>query len=248
MIYMPIVPIESLEMLDGEKNGLVLTHLFDSKKYMEYYTGREWNKLILDMGTFEGQPSTIEHIIDCIDMFDFSLINEMIVVCPDDLYNGDVTYKQTVEFIERTIGRWPISYLAVPQGKNIEEYLESATNISNIKEIDYIGISRLSAETATTDRMTTLSKVMPIIEHKKVHMLGMNSVGECFMASRLYPQIESIDSCIATLYGIHGQDVPRLFSNQHRIETPRDYFFLEMSDVQRSRANHNISIVNSMFV
>jgi hypothetical protein len=246
MLYLPIVPFANLDILDSYDTGLCLTNLFkQNKSYVDYYTTRKWKRLIVDMGTFEGDPSTPEEIAECIDLFDFDLIEEFIVVCPDDLYNGDVTVSQTKQFIKDYLGRWPISFMAVPQGKTLEEYLECATQLAKIEEIEFFGISRLSAEDCTTDRCTTLRSVMPILKYKKVHMLGMNSPLEPMFAKQ-WSNIESIDSCMAALYALHSREVPLTFSKGGRIKTPHDLFTQILTDDQIVKAHQNINKLTSV--
>ena len=246
LLYLPIVPFKNLNILDDYDTGLCLTNLFkQSKEDVNYYTGRKWKRLIVDMGTFEGDPSTSDEIAKCIDMFDTDLVEEFIVVCPDDLYNGDVTVQQTKDFIKQYLGRWPVNFMAVPQGKTLEEYLDCARQLAEIKEVDFIGISRLSAEDCSTDRCTTLNAVMPILKDKKVHMLGMNSPLEP-MFCRGWDNIESIDSCMAALYALHGREVPFTFSKGGRIKTPHDLFTQELTEEQVELAKANIKKLNSV--
>jgi hypothetical protein len=240
-VITPISHLETFESL-GEMS-MVLSHLVlergGDNPYAKYYQRqREKGRFILlDNSLFEYEAQGVGVGIDaCLDAAEIIQPNE--VIAEDVLFDGERTIESTKRFINQmdkrgTLGR--IQIMGVVQGKTRDEWLTCLNQLMDIKEVNTIGLSKLSVPmsflgekesggcvacsrlecTSLIDRCYDYNPDGRTIRGKCFHLLG----GDNWLPWEIkqqtqYPWIRSNDSSAAVWYGSSGE----VFNEEGKIE------------------------------
>jgi hypothetical protein len=159
------------------------------------------------------------------------LIDPSEVIATDVLFQGEATVASTKYFIERmkargVLGKYQV--MAVPQGRNMEEWWDCLEKILAIPKVDTIGLSKLSVPVSyfgekESSGNCARSRIM-VTEMmdkrlrkglKPVHLLGGDNWTPWEMKQQVtYPWIRSNDSSCAVWYGMHN----RTFNEEGKID------------------------------
>lgn len=225
-----ITPISHLtEYGSMGEMDMSLTHLIIGDKakaeYINYYReqARKDRFVLLDNSAFEmeqqGRGLDPDAVLDAAEIIDPSEI-----IATDVLFDGPATYASTLHFIERMRARGVLAeykLMAVPQGRTKEEWTECFEKLTDLEEVDTIGLSKLSVPMSFLGNKNTsgncavgrLRCTEYIEEHypfaissKEFHLLG----GDNWTPWEIKQQtargwIRSNDSSCAVWYGMHGK-------------------------------------------
>lgn len=248
--YMPIAPINVLKENKFDFNNqyrshvMILAHLCESNSiYTTFYqnTNKYRKFILLDNGAAENSQINNEKLLEKIE-----LIKPTCVIAPDILFDGEKTIEHTFEFIKLLKeNKIKVKVMAVPHGKNIEEYYKTFEVFNNSKDIDWIGISKFVSVKPFTDRITCMLNLSNKVKHfnKNIHILGCNNPVEISFI-RNFKKVKSIDSCIAYLY--NDQEVPLDNSINKRLDTPHDFFDKILTEQQIEQAHKNIIKIDNL--
>lgn len=205
LLFAPIVPkgfkIKSDFALVLAQN---LVRNKKQKKYWREFTGYK----VLDNGAFElGKSIELSTLLDIA-----KAINADELVLPDVFRDMDETIKRTEEAIlvidkykEKGLIRPDLKLMAVPQGKDLYEWLTCFDTFLKNPKIDVIAINRDSARFYGS-RLKTLEHVYAGIIAvspdivKEYHLLGMqDNIHEAKEVSEKFGWVRSMDSCFPYL-------------------------------------------------
>ena len=201
-----IAPVPLLERYGAITDyHLVLTHLVLRDNYYTQFYQRRKRKgdyLILDNSLIElGEAMSISDVLRAAE-----LVQPDEIVLPDKFKDGPATLeliKQTLKELPKDL---PYKLMAVPQGKDLHEWLECYNEILNLERIQVIGIPKVT-QTYTIGRagLTTLLSQKNIIDHgRDYHLLGVwENPFEIALQARHY-WIRGVDTSIAVLCGQLG--------------------------------------------
>ncbi|KKL24999.1 hypothetical protein LCGC14_2409720 [marine sediment metagenome] len=138
-----------------------------SEAYSTYYreAAERGEFVLLDNGAAElGRSVSAEDLLKACE-----LINPSVVVAPDVLFDSDATIFRTMQFLGRVGGRYKV--MAVPQGRNDEDYLETFHLFNQQSSIAWLGLTKY-ATPAFGSRVALLKIIEPIVD-KPCHLLGL---------------------------------------------------------------------------
>lgn len=250
-----IPPLHNLELMDLGDRYFCLAQLY--KKDENYRT-------FFKQKVAENKWVTLDNGVGDFDFISqdelFSIMKDLMpseVIPLDVLKDGDATFRNAVEFIlrmkeEDLFGK--IQVLAVPQGNDLEEWLECYIKLSNLKEVDTIGMSKIGipwvVSRSTKDQNIARDRNVIFdyltneeLLRKPMHMLGAETPLE-YAHYKDSPYIRSTDSCFSVFSAINECEWEQ--QNFKRFPTPRNYFELEMSQEQVNRAKRNINWFRSI--
>ena len=148
-----IVPVGSLEKIQTRGYHMCLANIVTRDSvYADFYANLasdddHW--VLMDNGAAEGEQLPTDILVKCYDA-----IQPDEIVLPDTLCDGVDTLRKTEEVIakidEYYQNKVPFSFMAVPQGKNLEEWYECAKQMVANPRIKTIGISKF-LQIATND-------------------------------------------------------------------------------------------------
>ena len=235
-VITPISHLDTFESL-GEMS-MILSHLVlkngGDNPYTNYYKRqREKGRfIILDNGAFECEAQGVGVGIDaCLDAAEIIQPNE--VIAEDVLFDGERTIESTKRFIDRMdqrgmLGKYKV--MAVVQGHTMDEWFVCFNELMHIKEVDTIGLSKLSVPVSflgekessgcvARSRLECTKMINRILGPsicfanldpsspmgKRFHLLG----GDNWLPWEIkqqtqYPWIRSNDSSAAVWYGRNG--------------------------------------------
>lgn len=245
-----IPPLHNLELMDLGDRYFCLAQLY--KKDENYRT-------FFKQKVAENKWVTLDNGVGDFDFISqdelFSIMKDLMpseVIPLDVLKDGDATFRNAVEFIlrmkeEDLFGK--IQTMCVPQGDTLEEWLECYIKLSNLKEVDTIGMSKIGipwvVSRSTKDQNIARDRnvIFDYLQNeellrKPMHMLGAGEPHE-FMYYKGSPFVRSTDSCFLTWSGMNEIRIsdPKF----RRIPTPRDYFEREISAEQMVVVKENIA-------
>lgn len=254
-------PINHLELSElGDNNFYILGQLFKkSEKYREYVwrAKKAGRFLTLDSGVGdEGEVLTNEELFEMTRQI---LPNEVIPL--DVLYNKEETIKNALWFIEKMSQveeMKEVQIMAVPQGKDLFEWLECYKFFLDEEKVSTIGLSKKGVpyciygkEMKDQSIAEARHKVMLILEtfhflRKPLHFLGMGDPNEFlfYQSPRFVNVCRSTDSCYTVLSAIHKLDLS--WHKFKRIPTPSDYFEKELTEGQIRLTKKNVLYLKSM--
>ena len=198
---------------------LVLAHevLQHPEEYAVLFKGRGYFT-ILDNGTVElGEPLPKEHLLKAAE-----IVHADVIALPDILEDSEGTIDRICEFLgELSAAEYhQLSFMAIPQGKTLEEFASSVKDISNAlgpKGVRLWGVPR-----AVANRTGTRSHAMTVIRaHQNrhsdigrvlsagpyIHLLGMSrNLGDDIECAR-HPAVLGIDSANPIVLGLQGRDL-----------------------------------------
>lgn len=249
-----IPPNSALELMDLGNFYFCLTQIYvKNEEYRNFFKARkaEGKFVIMDCGIGDGDPVTQDVLFEA--MKDL-MPSEIIPL--DVLKDGDATFRNAVEFIlrmkeEGLLGK--IQVLACPQGDTLEEWLECYIKLSNLKEVDTIGMSKIGIpwvvsrsikdQNIARDRNVIFDYLTnEELLRKPMHFLGAGSMEE-YAHYKGSPYVRSSDSCFSVWLGMNGI---KFEPGHKRIPTPRDYFEREISLDQMVVVKENIATFRSL--
>ena len=203
----------------SEQGGIAFTlcdFILKSKEYTDYYRDNNQYKITDNMAAEVGVSSDVEVVLQAARDVDS---NE--IWASDKLFDKDETIRLTEIFLSHLTSEDKLRFniVGVPQGKNLQEWLECYEWMRNNTEIHVIALSKYSvpeafAELAGTN---TIGKARPFAVRylharnmvtKPLHLAGadnfiINEIKQC----KRYPMVRSIDSNIAFKLGVMGHQI-----------------------------------------
>lgn len=245
MLFVPIVGIKSLKFyyidkfMQGKGVHMCLAHVAQqSSDYRVYYRKlAEDSYVIMDNGAAEGQLMDIEELLKMVYQ-----VKPTEVVVRDSLNNMEKTLHQFDVFpFEEMISLGVHSFMLVPQGQTIEEYLECTKELlerANHMELNFtLGISRFMNKVGVS-RPEYMEKVREVIlgyvrPYEEIHILGCNSlyeIREIQEAHKAYLggviKLRSFDTGLAEISAQKGQTITANGRSEHL-----DFFSEETNSV-----------------
>lgn len=211
-----IVPTKLLWVIEGAEYHMCLGHLIgEDFDYTSFYKKEAFNGayVIMDNGVYEtGQPLPIEEICKKANMIGASEI-----ILPDYYKDGEKSLEATREAIEYARNNFQGKLMAVPQGKDLEEWLHNAILTLSL-DIDVLGVPKWLSGEGMRARLKALQTLDHLTRGREVHLLGCaeNPIESQLIATAgkagAFPEVRGIDSCIAYKYAEHNmffEDGPR---------------------------------------
>lgn len=237
MIKVAIIsPIKYIKFCEFGDIHMALTPFitgdFTSDKYINFYhTSRKYK--ILDNGIFEmenaGVGCDFSRILKAAE-----IIKANEIILSDYLYDSmktiDTAYK-CIDILDKKalLGRYSLH--AVPQGESLEDWIRCFDEIMQIKEINVIGISKLSVPkcfgnfqgksgSIAKSRIKSVKHILKTGKYKikesciqknggtpkKIHLLGGdNWVAYELNIQKRYPFIRSIDTSMPIWYALNNR-------------------------------------------
>jgi hypothetical protein len=218
-----IPPVAYLEDFSTNYH-LVLAHLYATNEtYRDFYNSRvekgDW--VILDNGCAE-----LGEAIPGKELFRLAAdLNPNVLVCPDVLRDGLKTRELTEEFIKTWRGKLKdggIALMAVPQGKTREEWLDCFETFNEMKEVEWLGISKY----CPGERVELLEQIKLSVK-KKCHLLGMAETEgvNSILKEKAFSFAYSTDTAIPVKLGLQGLSLEQYLTRGHMKDD--DYFNFE---------------------
>ena len=190
-----ILPIAHLEDTKDNYYHMCLAHIvFQSEIYKTFYKrmSSEGKFVLIDNGVAENNQLDNSELLKI-----YKEINPTEIVLPDTICNCVDTLRKTLSFVYE-YRKLPYSFMGVPQGKNINEWLSCAKVMLLESRINTLGISKfLNIETDDKYvRYKVIYELMKIIKDMnrndiEIHLLGcvespkvINYIHECFPVVR----------------------------------------------------------------
>lgn len=253
-----IVPVGSLSKTLEKGYHMCLANIVKkNKEYTEHFRnlahdGKHW--VLMDNGAAEGEQLSVEELIEC-----YQVINPNEVVLPDTLLDSVDTLRKSKKALEQICdfydGAVPFTFMAVPQGKTLDEWEQCARVMIQWPEVKSIGISKfLQMETGETsarwDAAVALDKL--IKEFKRydveVHLLGCSETPETIGYIRhRFAFVRGCDSAYTYLCSQAGEKIyPCTERPEGEIDfiDGKDYTSLEDNMV---RFEESVGIVDNKF-
>jgi len=210
-----LLPLESNNQSDIH---ILLAHrVLVDKEYVSYYNKRQkqGDFLILDNSAFElGSSLSLDLLTKAI-----VLCNPDEFVLPDVLKNKQETIKRSIKFLSEFKNKDYMRFMAVPQGKNIEEWVTCYEYFAQNKDINTIGIGAIYASDIFGNREKTkkyvsgrdylidqISQLGVLNKLKPHHLLGLSDSGHLELSElSKYEWIRSCDTSAAFVHGKKGK-------------------------------------------
>jgi hypothetical protein len=226
-----ILPQNYLGKIKYDNYHMCLAHLIDTVGYEEYTNfymseireesilRKEPAYLIMDNGLIEGNPRPFHEILN-----KAIYIGADEFILPDVYMDGPATSKAVMDAMRYLSHMDSPKTMAVPQGKNMEEWLACAKFLCDAP-VDCIGIPKHLVSTCGRDgRLEAIYQLAQTgnLEGKEIHLLGCwKSPLEVLMIAKAeqcnqIPAIRGVDSAIAYVYaraGLRFSDDDRPDSN-----------------------------------
>lgn len=243
--FMPIVPINNLELLEEQDGFLMLVQLLKNPKYKNFYLKRNKKTFtILDNGQYEGYSCTKEELWEACD-----LIKPNVVCAPDVFMDKEKTIEKTIDFLHylNAVSRQEIEIMVIPQGDKPEDFLECLKKMNifmphlNTQAYEWIGLSKLGVLKAFKNRKDCaifLQNNGYPLDKYHYHFLGCNEPKELIEAYQ--SGVSSMDSCLPVLYASEDKIIPLELSLKDRMKTPKDFFDRKLNEEQCNIAYYNI--------
>lgn len=202
-----IVPLNDLDVLNNRDYNMLLVHLCNNPKYVEWAKKLNGYK-IMDNSIIElGESFSFENLLK------FALIcNVNEIILPDVFKNGGATYKLAKDCIkkynkfkkENPMDKLP-KLMAVCHGNNLKEFKECFNKLNQLKEVDVIGIPKV-----ITTWCGCRSNLFNIYSqtNKEIHLLGCwYSLKELNNFNKeMRNKIRTIDTCLPALTSLTSND------------------------------------------
>lgn len=238
-----IVPTSYLHLTKDDEYFMCLAHLVDTDPvYAEFFKQRakEGKFIIMDNGAAEHAQPDASKILECAGKV---VPTEMVL--SDVLFNKDATLERSFDtgnFYLDMMGEGVVKFMAVPQGKTFEQWLECAIEFCKWDDVHTIGISKfITKQFGDNARLRAVEALQPFIGSKDIHLLGCwsdpmeaaNIYHNCIMKCMKAPR--GIDSGIAYAFSMKG-----LFVMQH--ERPQDEIHFDRADANEEILKRNIEM------
>lgn len=213
-----IIPTSYLDIIDSKFTPdfyMVLAHqVISDASYANFFAekSKEGKHVLLDNSAFEfGGAVDDSVLLQAID-----LVSPTEFILPDVLFDGNETLNRTLYFLDKH-ARKDVRYMAVPQGKTIDQWLESYKNLSKIPNISSIGIGAIYAkhDVFGVDRsyisgreyiLDELKATRLLDTTKEHHLLGLGNSGHLEIEKlKKNDFIRSTDSSAAFIHGMQGK-------------------------------------------
>lgn len=212
-----IVPLSLLEMTSKHQYHMCLAHLVkESEEYASFYRrmSDEGKYVLMDNGAAENAQLTLEELIEC-----YKKVNPTEIVLPDTLCNGDETILKTKNALKRLTRKCKgeglnYKFMAVPQGRTLEEWLNCARVLLECEQITSLGISKfLTIETKdptiryrAVEALNALCKAMD--RHVEIHLLGCDSGPvEVARIREVFSNVRGCDTALSFIYAKAGIEI-----------------------------------------
>jgi len=254
MDFYTIPPRTHLELMDlGDRYFCLGQQYQKNENYRQFFKERvrqgKW--VTLDNGIGDGDPISQDELFDIMNDLQPSEVIPL-----DVLKDSERTFQNAVEFILRMQREGldkDIEILVCPQGNNFDKWLKCYTQLSNLSEVNTIGMSKLaipwviSQSTNDTNIARDRNDMIDLLEKqhlliKPLHFLGAGEPIE-FTHYTNNPFVRSTDSCFAIWSAYNGI---RFDESYKRIPTPKNYFDLKFNEKQLSLAKENIELFRKM--
>lgn len=222
MYPMSIVPVRNLDLIKNDTHFLALLHLVErSTPYREFFQARaaEGAFILLDCSAIESPGlATAEHMIETA-----LTIQASEVMLPDVIRDMDATLESSANMLMVLDARFgsdkPFQIMAVPQGRNGEEWLKCADTMLRWPGVTTLGISYTTTNYFGS-RAVVLNKLYETngawLRDKIIHLLGCFAISEVQLVADRYPDVRSVDSAIAAIYAEQHMLI------EHGLPRPRD--------------------------
>lgn len=218
-----ILPTPSLHHIVEHDYHMSLGHLIEvDKTYTAFYKAQaeRGHYVIMDNGVYEtGKPLSIEEIVR-----KANLIGASEIVLPDYFKDGEATLEATGLAIDYARKNFKGKLMAVPQGKDIDEWLTNAIATLTM-DVDVIGIPKWISAEKEDARLEVLQYLGHMLRGREVHLLGCacspieSQIVEAAVKAGDIVEVRGIDSCIAFKYAEHDM----LFADGPRPEGEMDF-------------------------
>ena len=200
-----ILPIDYIGLDKNRPYSMLLAHLsMKHPKYREYYKANS-NYKIMDNSIIEmGSAFSIEKLIHEAEECD---VQEIIL--PDAFEDGNTTFSLVTDSIlylkeHNLIGKFKL--MAVCHGRHLDEFLRNFKRLSEIPEIDTIGIPKVTCKWIGTRAWLGFSDIIMNC-NKEIHLLGCWSSLLEFIEmadTPFFNKIRSADTCLPALLSRDG--------------------------------------------
>lgn len=215
-----ILPLSYNELMYKEEMVMLLAHLSVNNEFYSINAKNHSNYKIMDNSIIElgkafSLKSLIKEAIKC-------EANEIIL--PDSFRDGEKTIKlvnKSVKYLKKKhlIGKFKL--MAVCQGKTFEEFENTFKILNDIKEIDVIGIPKV-----TTKDFKSRMNLYNIFSKtsKQIHLLGCwDSFEELKLLNKeQLSKIRSMDTCLLSLLS-KNLEVKSVFDKKRPVESINFY-------------------------
>lgn len=204
--------------------------------------------VILDVPTYEARDASGPYPITClIDAIDAVQPSE--VVLPDVWHSSaqvnNLAAIQAADVLSGCkSGRGPLGFIVVPRGSNVDEYLQSATFMSQIQGVTAIGITGGMEQRFSIDRSIFVEGVYNLGLGKAIHLLGVGENFEDIQNHRVRSWVRSADTAKLVRFGLEHKlaTYKNIPAYPHR---GKGYFERPVSDLDESYIARNINYWNS---
>ena len=201
-----IVPTLHLEDIKDDTYFMALSHLCTNLRYLSFYQDRaaEGKYVILDNSTVE-----LGHPVDPAEyLYNAEVMGADEVLLPDYLYDLERTIDEGVAFLKYyTTKDYRCRIMAVPQGRNINQWLDCASIMVQWPEVTRLGISRRYRGMTRKNAAEGLRDLCERYGRPDItiHLLGCHEMPEhdVFAALQL-PYVDGVDSSLPSLFSAHG--------------------------------------------
>lgn len=208
-----IVPTKYLHLTTEFGYHMALAHLIGvDQPYTDHFIqlGQKGKFIIMDNGAAEDAQCSLDELIQ-----KARLINASEIVLPDTIYDAAETLEKSREALIRLLDLCvPFRFMAVPQGRTFEEWLDCAREMMTWK-VSTLGISKFVTPKYLRfkgkTRRACLEALMTLQCRKDIHFLGCwddpNEVSELSTYETLNGghTIRGADSAIAYAFARDGK-------------------------------------------
>jgi hypothetical protein len=241
-----IAPYSAQETLCSEDtHHLTLVHwMLESPEYMEFYQMRVRENrafVILDNGAHENKRS--EPLRDLIQVAKTLQPHE--IVLPDAIGDADATIEATLSALPTLREEFPhTSLMAVPQGRNLSEWLICLGVMLEQPGIDCIGIPRIQADIVGSWVPHVLA-VDTAVRKYPIHLLGSPyDLTAAAQVETAFPgRVRSTDTSKPVHYAIQGItiDYPLNPAQRNPLSRPKDFLTRCLNKEEVLLAKYNIA-------
>lgn len=242
-----IPPIELLDLTFQTNYQLMLPQLVDYEEYANTYRmhcADPKTYVILDNGAAEGYTPTDIELIQIANRF---RVDE--IVLPDVLTEMDETLQRSRAYLDfmgtvSTIQKFNTMFVC--QGKDLFEFVESATEASRWPEVTAIGIPRHAIVTCDNElARSSIANILQTSERftKQIHFLGASSAFPSEAAILSDPKrtvqrnVRGMDTSMPFNYAFKGLDL----RDGIVVDRASDYFDLRKKEFDDLVVNRQIS-------
>lgn len=206
-----ILPTSYMSLTIGRDYNMLLTHLTEDPTYVDNALKLRGYK-ILDNSAYElGESLNTKTLIKAA-----KAVKADEVILPDVLKDGKRTLIRTMDSIEEIAAALSgVKLMAVPQGKDIEEWLECYTELIKLP-IHVIGINKFTHDYMLGGRLKfckSLKECGLVLPNLEYHLLGLpEDISEIRNQAKYNEWIRGVDTCVVYLITKTGRKIKYLDS------------------------------------